>query len=194
MLKLRCCIKAKKPKLARWTCTATCGFYSWHLFAAEVIPYPEQWKRVTTIESYNCDWFVVSGGFLADSGSYSWSRLLCCDPSLQCMLMYHCSQHQSGLLLDSSVIHTGNFRGVQTFAFFEGRAVNAKIKTRISSHALVFHMQSYWWVWFPGIEPRTFLLKALELEPNKENLPLYGTTCTALYHSWFHVTSRRCAL
>ena len=69
----------------------------------------------------------------------------------------------------------GNFRGMQTFVFFEGRAVNAKIKTRINSHALVFHMQSYWSVWFPGIEPRKFLLKALELEPNKENAPLYGT-------------------
>ena len=30
--------------------------------------------------------------------------------------------------------------------------VNAKIKTQ--SHAPVFHMQSYWWVWFPGIEPQ----------------------------------------
>ena len=38
----------------------------------------------------------------------------------------------------------GNFRGVQNFTFFEGREVNAE----------VFHMQSYWWVWFPGTEPR----------------------------------------
>ncbi len=28
-----------------------------------------------------------------------------------------------------------------------------KLKPRYP-HALVFHMQSYWWVWFPGIEPR----------------------------------------
>ncbi len=29
---------------------------------------------------------------------------------------------------------------------FEGRAVNAKIKTGINSHAPVLHMQSLWWV------------------------------------------------
>ncbi len=32
----------------------------------------------------------------------------------------------------------GNFRGVQIFAFFEGRVVNAKIKTGINSHAPVY--------------------------------------------------------
>ncbi len=46
------------------------------------------------------------------------------------------------------------FREVQNFAFFEGTAGNAKIKTGINPHALVFHMQSYWWVWFSGIKPR----------------------------------------
>ncbi len=30
---------------------ATHGLYSRHSLAAEVIPYQEQWKRVTTIES-----------------------------------------------------------------------------------------------------------------------------------------------
>ena len=48
----------------------------------------------------------------------------------------------------------GNFCGVQKFAFFEGKTVNAKIKTGMNSHAPVFYMQSYWWVWFPGIEPQ----------------------------------------
>ncbi len=24
----------------------------------------------------------------------------------------------------------------------------------MNSHAPIFHMQSYWWVWFPAIEPR----------------------------------------
>ena len=46
----------------------------------------------------------------------------------------------------------GTFREVQNFAFFKGRAVNAKIKTGMNSHAPVFHIQSCWWVWFPGIE------------------------------------------
>ena len=32
----------------------------------------------------------------------------------------------------------GNFSEVQNFAFFEGRAVNAKIKTGLNSQALVF--------------------------------------------------------
>ncbi len=32
----------------------------------------------------------------------------------------------------------GNFHGVQIFAFFEGRVVNAKIKTGINSHAPVY--------------------------------------------------------
>ena len=32
----------------------------------------------------------------------------------------------------------GNFRGVQIFAFFEGRVVNAKIKTGINSHTPVY--------------------------------------------------------
>ena len=41
---------------------------------------------------------------------------------------------------------------VQIFAFFEGRAVNAKIKTGRNSHVPVFHMQSLWWVWFLGIK------------------------------------------
>ncbi len=36
-----------------------------------------------------------------------------------------------------------NFRGMQNFAFFDGRVVDAKIKTGINSHAPVFHMQSY---------------------------------------------------
>ncbi len=40
----------------------------------------------------------------------------------------------------------GNFRVVQIFAFFEGRAVNAKIRTGRNAHAPVFHMQSLWWV------------------------------------------------
>ena len=44
--------------------------------------------------------------------------------------------------------------------FFKGRAVNEKIKTGINSYAPVFHMQSYWWVWFPDIEVRI-------LEPTK---------------------------
>ncbi len=37
-----------------------------------------------------------------------------------------------------------HFREVPNFMFFEDRAVNAKIKTEINSHAPVFHMQSYW--------------------------------------------------
>ncbi len=48
----------------------------------------------------------------------------------------------------------GNFREVQNFAFFEGRAVNAKIKTGINSHTLVFHMQ---------------IKLLVALEPNSEN-------------------------
>ncbi len=42
---------------------------------------------------------------------------------------------------------------------FEGRAVNAKIKTGRNSHAPVFHMQSLWWVWFLGIETRILQLR-----------------------------------
>ncbi len=49
----------------------------------------------------------------------------------------------------------GNVRSVHNFAFFEGRAVNAQIK---NYHA-VFHMQTYWWVWFPGIETWYFSTK-----------------------------------
>ena len=37
--------------------------------------------------------------------------------------------------------------------FSWGAVVNVKIQTGINSHTLVFHMQSYWWVWFPGTEP-----------------------------------------
>ncbi len=48
----------------------------------------------------------------------------------------------------------GNFREVQNFAFFEGRVVNAKIKTGINSHSLVFHMQ---------------IKLLVALEPNSEN-------------------------
>ncbi len=77
----------------------------------------------------------------------------------------------------------GNFRVVQIFAFFEGRAVNAKIKIGRNSHAPVFHMQSLGWVWFIGIEtrilqPRKCLLRALE--PFHENLPLYVTQFSLL--------------
>ena len=48
----------------------------------------------------------------------------------------------------------GTFREVQNFTFVEGRAVNVKIKTGMNSHAPVFHIQSYWWVWFLGIKMR----------------------------------------
>ncbi len=64
-------------------------------------------------------------------------------------------------------------------AFFEGRAVNAKIKTGRNSHAPVFHMQSYWWVWFPDIETRILEPAKMSaegsVEPNSENVPLYGS-------------------
>ncbi len=30
--------------------------------------------------------------------------------------------------------------------------INVKIKTGMNSHVPVFDMQSYWWVWLPGIE------------------------------------------
>ncbi len=44
------------------------------------------------------------------------------------------------------------------FSFFEGRTV---IKTVINSHALAFHMQSYWWV----------VLKLTKFfEPNNKNV------------------------
>ena len=58
-----------------------------------------------------------------------------------------------GPLNHSSVYRiAGKFRAAQIFAFFEGGAVNAKIKTGRNSHTPVFHMQSLWWVWFLGTE------------------------------------------
>ena len=59
MLELRC---RAKTELARWQQLANYMqplFKVPYVFAAKVIPYQEQWKRVTTIESYNCDWFVA---------------------------------------------------------------------------------------------------------------------------------------
>ncbi len=53
----------------------------------------------------------------------------------------------------------GNFHVMQMFAFFEGKAVNAKIKTGRNSHAPVFHMQRLLWVWFLGIETQINIKK-----------------------------------
>ncbi len=39
-----------------------------------------------------------------------------------------------------TIIIRGNFRGAQTFRVFEGRTVNAKIKTGMNSHVLVFQI------------------------------------------------------
>ncbi len=46
--------------------------------------------------------------------------------------------NQPSLTPLSALSYSGNFRGVQIFAFFEGRVVNAKIKTGINSHAPVY--------------------------------------------------------
>ena len=51
-------------------------------------------------------------------------------------------------------IDNGKFSWGAKFRVFEGRVVNVKIKIGINSHAPIFHMQSYWWMWFPGIETR----------------------------------------
>ena len=59
------------------------------------------------------------------------------------------------------------------FSFFEGRAVNANIKTVMNSHTLAFHMQSYWWMWFPDIAILT-KFSAKELEPNNKNVHTFS--------------------
>ncbi len=82
----------------------------------------------------------------------------------------------------------GNIRVVQIFAFFEGRAVNAKIKTGRNSHAPVFHMQSLWWVWFLSIETRILKISSEGLSSHSakiytlENFPLYCCVCTIEYN------------
>ncbi len=56
-----------------------------------------------------------------------------------------------------SILYSGKFLSGAKFHVFLGQAVNAKIKTGRNSHAPVFHMQSYWWVWFPGIKTRIII-------------------------------------
>ena len=64
----------------------------------------------------------------------------------------YCQQLQTTIIIIT--YRAGNFHEVQNFAFFEGRAVNAKIKMGINSHTLVFHMQ---------------IKLLVALEPNSEN-------------------------
>ncbi len=73
MLKLRCLInlKLRSLNLHVGSYTAIANYARPlievnYVFTAEVIPYQEQWKRVTTIESYR----IVTGllSLLADSG------------------------------------------------------------------------------------------------------------------------------
>ncbi len=75
---------------------------------------------------------------------------------------------------------TGNFRAVQIFTFFEGRAVNAKIKTGINSHELVFYMQSLlvggvvFWHWNANIcEKFRGLSSNFVKIGTRENFPLF---------------------
>ena len=73
------------------------------------------------------------------------------------------------------------------FAFFEGRTVNEESKTGINSHASVFHMQSYWWVWFPGIETRILEPTNISLEPNSESynyIVLWQFCLFTFMHLW----------
>ncbi len=75
---------------------------------------------------------------------------------------------------------TGNFRAVQIFTFFEGRAVNAKIKTGINSHESVFYMQSLlvggvvFWHWNANIcEKFRGLSSNFVKIGTRENFPLF---------------------
>ncbi len=61
---------------------------------------------------------------------------------LECLASVILNQLQQSL--DPPNRMAGNFVVAQIFAFFEGRAVNAKIKTGRNSHAPVIHMQSLW--------------------------------------------------
>ncbi len=81
-------------------------------------------------------------------------------------------EEETSCLSEFEVPYSEKFSRGANFAFFEGKAVNARNKTGRNSHAPVFHMQRLWWVWFLGIEPRisqsrTFLLGASRAIPRK---------------------------
>ena len=44
------------------------------------------------------------------------------------------------------------YRTAGTFREVYFSRAKKRRENRINSHAPVFHIQSYWWVWFPGIE------------------------------------------
>ncbi len=73
----------------------------------------------------------------------------------------HSSSKPRSLLL--KIPYSGKFScGAKFLRFLRAEQSTRKLKL---GHALVFHMQSLWWVWFLGIEtrilqPRTFLLRA----------------------------------
>ncbi len=60
----------------------------------------------------------------------------------------------------TSTVYNGKFSWGAKFRIFRGQSSNVNIKTRINSHAPVFHIQRNWWVWFPGIEPRPMTIFA----------------------------------
>ncbi len=75
---------------------------------------------------------------------------------------------------------------VQIFAFFEGRAVNTKIKTGRNSHAPVFHMQRLWWVWFLGIETLLYFTTAGSEAIPRKFPTIYGIVLSGCW-SWIKV-------
>ena len=91
-----------------------------------VIPFTEDFDSLAGILE-DVDSFPKQG--LEDSGNNRLINAILSSPKLILPLF-----------INKRYCIAGNFRGVQNFAFFEGRVVNAKIKTRINSHASVFHM------------------------------------------------------
>ena len=74
---------------------------------------------------------------------------VCSNPLIE--YYFHKQTNTQWMDFQFGIPYSGTFSWGAKLGVFRGQTEDAKM---INSHTLVFHMQNYWWVWFPRNETR----------------------------------------